>query len=272
MNIFKKLFLLSFFPFLLHAEFPEISFSFLPQKHLVPLFPANSTEHRITLTKILEMSNYTGGMGGNLPIVDISSPYLNGQFSVAGTFYAHLKKIGRHVQVITGDFFVDFMLDVAINENLSLRFGVGHTSQHFVDDAFEILGYQNSLNYVRDYVKFFGIQKIPLIRGFVYGGFYYNYLFVITHKVDNRWIFQIGSEMFNVPITPLLTFYTGFDIKFRGELNFATSQNYQVGIKLGDGNSNTVRFAYNYRTGLEERGQFYNQYVRWNTLGIYFDF
>ncbi|MBI2429597.1 MAG: hypothetical protein HYV29_12540 [Ignavibacteriales bacterium] len=62
------------------------------------------------------------------------------------------------------------------------------------------------------------------------------------------------------------------DIKFRGELEYGSTQSYQVGVKSQNQNQRAVRFAYTFRTGLEERGQFYNQRNVFHTIGLFFDF
>ena len=61
-------------------------------------------------------------------------------------------------------------------------------------------------------------------------------------------------------------------MKFREESGFATTQNYQLGVRLNGENGRTIRIAYAYRAGLEERGQFYNRHIHWNTVGLFFEF
>ncbi len=279
MNFFskqKKIFslLLFFSTFAFSQTSPEKDFSleFLPSKQIAPLFTANATEHRITISKIFEVNNFTGGMGGRFPLALATYKGITGQLNIASTGYVHLRRTPGHLQVETIDFFVDVFADIILDKEWTMRTGFGHTSQHFVDDAFEILGYKNSINYVRDYFKFFILKKVDILNGFFYAGAYYNYHFVIDAPTKNKMIYEFGSEVLNTNLTNAIILYLAFDIKIHGELHYGTTQNYQIGIKMGEEFGNTFRVAYNYRAGLEERGQFYNQRIRWNTLGLYFDF
>lgn len=250
----------------------KFSLELLPSKHIAPLFTANTTEHRITISKIFEVNKYIGGMGGRFPLALAKYEGITGQLVIASTGYVHLRRTPGHLQVETIDFFVDFFVDIVLNKEWTIRSGFGHTSQHFVDDAFEILGYKNSINYVRDYFKIFVLKKTDILKGFLYAGTYYNYHFIINTPTKNKMIYEFGGEVLNTNLTDVIIIYVACDIKIHGELHYGTTQNYQIGIKIGEEYGHTLRLAYNYRTGLEERGQFYNQRVRWNTLGLYFDF
>ncbi len=250
----------------------NFSLELLPSKHIAPLFTANSTEHRVTISKIFEVNKYIGGMGGIFPLTSATYNGITGQLAIASTGYVHLRRTPGHLQVETIDFFVDVFADIALNKEWTIRSGFGHTSQHFVDDAFEILGYKKSINYVRDYFKFFILKKAEILNGFLYAGAYYNYHFVIDVPTKNKMIYEFGSEVLNTHLTDAIILYLACDIKIHGELNYGTTQNYQIGLKMGEEFGHTLRLAYNYRAGLEERGQFYNKHVSWNILGLYFDF
>ena len=62
------------------------------------------------------------------------------------------------------------------------------------------------------------------------------------------------------------------DIKFKSEVEWATTQSYQIGFKILDKDPRAIRFAYTYRTGIEDRGQFYKDRVKLSLIGVYFDF
>jgi hypothetical protein len=250
----------------------KFSLELLPSEHIAPLFTANATEHRITISKIFEVNNYTGGMGGSFPLASAAYEGITGQLAIASTGYVYLRRTPGHLQVETIDFFVDVYADIVLGKEWTVRSGFGHTSQHFVDDAFEILEYKKSINYVRDYFKFFILKKAEIFNGFLYAGAYYNYHFVINTPTKNKMIYEFGSEVLNTHLTDAIILYLACDIKIHGELNNGTTQNYQIGLKMGEEFGHMLRLAYNYRAGLEERGQFYNQRVHCNILGLYFDF
>lgn len=251
----------------------------LPKTHVMPLWSANSTAHRISAAKMFENNNYIGSMGGAFPLVSVSRGDKVIQASIASTLYTQLVRPPGHLQVVNVDFFVDLFFDVLVAENVVVRFGPGHTSQHLTDDALELLHYPPSINYVRDYWQLFGCYQIPQFQGNLYGGFYYNYKFK-TQDFDpntpddaaNRMIYEFGGEIAPVRLAPSVFIYTGLDLKLRGEASFGASQNYQVGVKYSNSDGRTVRFAFNHRAGLEERGQFFLQHNTFNTFALYFDF
>jgi hypothetical protein len=248
-----------------------LSLSWLPDRLMMPHFAANSTAHGISLTRILKNNQYIGGMGSMVPLVTATIDGHEVQFVVGGTLYTQILRSSNHLEVVNADFYVDVLADYRLDEERILRFGYGHTSQHLVDDAFEILGYGHSINYVRDYFQMFLLQRIAPINGFVYGGAFYHYRFKIPQPGAHHWLLQVGGEGLNEEITKNLFVYLAADIKFREESGYATTQNYQVGLRLR-GSTHSLRLAFGHRTGIEERGQFYNQRIHWNTLGFFYDF
>ena len=258
----------------------KVEFSFLPLRHLMPVWTANSTAHRISASKIIENNNYIGSMGGVFPLISASQEGKVAQVSIASTLYTQLERPPKHLQVINVDFFVDLFVDFRLDENLVLRSGFGHTSQHLTDDAIELLGYGRSINYLRDYCQLFGMLKAEAIKGYVYAGAYYNYKFKtqadgkydVPNDAPHPMIYEIGTEISPFQIGASSYVYAGFDIKLRGEAKFGASQNYQIGIKHLNEFGRTFRFAFNHRTGLEERGQFFVLHNTFNTFSLYFDF
>ncbi len=249
----------------------QTKMTWLPDQLMMPAFAANATAHGLSLTRILKNNQYIGGMGMMVPVVsaDIAGHEL--QFSVGGTLYTQFLRSRAHLEVVNADFYVDFLIDYRLDDERIVRLGIGHTSQHLVDDALEILGYPQSINYVRDYLQSFLLQKVEWMNGHVYGGVYYHYRFRIPQSGNYHWLLEIGGEGLNEEIAKNLFVYLAADIKLRQESNFAATQSYQAGFRL-KGSTHALRFAYSHRTGLEERGQFYRQRVHWNTLGFYFDF
>ncbi len=258
----------------------KVEFSFLPLRHLMPIWSANSTAHRISLSKITENNNYIGSMGGVFPLISAAHEETVVQASIGSTLYTQLDRPPQHLQVINVDFFVDFFIDVMLNQNVVLRSGLGHTSQHLTDDAFELLGYGHSINYLRDYLQLFAMYRSNAIKGYVYAGAYYNYKFRtqangkydVPDDAPNPMIYEMGTEIAPFQIGASSFVYAGVDIKLRGEAKFGASQNYQIGIKHLNEFGRTIRFAFNHRAGLEERGQFFILHITFNSFSFYFDF
>jgi len=249
----------------------SLSLSWLPDNLMMPHFTANSTAHGISLTRVLKNNQYIGGMGSMVPVLNATLDGHEVQFSVGGTLYTQFLRSSNHLEVVNADFYVDVLADYLLDEERILRFGYGHTSQHLVDDAIEILGYGHSINYVRDYFQFFALQRIGLIKGFVYGGALYHYRFKIPQPGAHHWLLEVGGEGLNEEIAKNLFVYLAADIKFREESGYATTQNYQAGLRFR-GTTHSLRLALSHRAGIEERGQFYNQRIHWNTLGLFYDF
>ena len=174
--------------------------------------------------------------------------------------------------MVNVDFFVDVYADIRLSPLWTVRIGGGHTSQHLSDDAFESLGFTRSVNYARDYYQFFVLRQFPAVRGFVYGGSYYTHSFLIDTRIDGQWLFQAGGEFLNTHLYGPLHVYTAVDIKLRGELEYGSTQSYQAGLKISGDSFSAIRLSYTFRTGLEERGQFYNQKISRHMIGMFFDF
>jgi hypothetical protein len=244
----------------------------LPATRIVPPFTANATEHRLSLAKVFEENRYIAGFGAVVPLAEFRAARTAAQISIAGSFYTHLSAAEHQFIVTTGDYFVDALLDVQPMPAFAIRAGLGHTSQHLMDDALEVTGLPHSINYVRDYAQLFAIHKNAAIGGFLYAGCFYNYTFIINDHRDGTMIYELGGEALNAPVAPLVRFYIAADIKLKGESAFGTTQNYQVGVKLAhDDGGRTLRCAVNYQTGLEERGQFFGRRISQTVLGIYLD-
>ena len=246
--------------------------TFLPKDKFVSTFTANGNEHRISYNKLLNRNSLIGSMGGIFPVANVNFNGTESQISLASSIYTYLNSAGIRFQVVNVDFFVDVYVDIKLSSTTVGRIGGGHTSQHLSDDAFESLGFTKSVNYARDYYQCFLIQHIPHIKGFVYGGFYHNYSFLINKRIDGEFLFQAGSEFFNVSVYQDIYFYSAVDLKLRSELAYGSTQSYQVGMKIQNNSLNTIRCAYTFRTGIEDRGQFYDQRNKYHLIGLFFDF
>jgi hypothetical protein len=254
----------------------SISFKLISAQRIFPVLSSNATEHRISAGKILGGKELIGSMGGVFPVINLSHKEKIFQFSIASTLYTHLNKPPVGLQVINADFFVDLYFDLQLNRSMLFRIGPGHTSQHLTDDSFEILGYTQSRNYVRDYWQFFALYKFNKLRSFAYGGIFYHYNFIIsdrpTPQIAGTCIWQTGIQSDIYRFNDMIKIYAGGDVKFRGELDFNNSFNIQSGIAIHNKSDRTLRLAYNYRGGYEERGQFYDQKNTFHSISLYLDF
>ena len=244
----------------------------VPHKQFIPSFTASGTEHRLTYSKNLTNRFFFAGLGGSFPAALVRYKNIECLVSVSGTVYTTLESRGVGFQVTNADYYADITFDLPVAEETMLRLGTGHTSHHLVDDAVVATGSTAVLNYARDYVQLFLVRNFPLLHGFVYGGTYYNRSFQINVHRDGQILLQCGADGGNFPLVNTVQLYGAFDLKFRGEVNFGSTQSYQIGIRARDDGFRAIRLAFTYRTGVEERGQFYDKRLTTQTVGLFFDF
>ena len=256
--------------FILSAGDAQSFISLLPDKKVFPSFTASGTEHRISYNKHLTRGSFIGSMGGIFPIADVRYNDLLCQVSAASSMYTTLHNAGIKFKVTDVNFYVDLFFDLPLSSETVIRTGWGHTSHHLADDA--MVSGVVAVNYARDYYQLFFVKKIPAIDGFAYGGFQWTYSFLINRNVGREILPEFGGEGTLITFFDTVELYGAADIKFRGELAYGSTQSYQLGLKSQNKNRRAVRFAYTFRTGLEERGQFYHQRNTFHTIGIFFDF
>ncbi len=240
----------------------------------VPTYTADARSHRLMLQKAVKDLAFYGSMGAYFPMANITLLGKTIQLSAAASTFLTLKRYVHSGEVLNVDFFADFFADFEVNKNWYLRAGFGHTSQHIADDAITI-GIAPK-NYVKDYIHLQSIHKLLHQKILVYGGFYYFHNFKIGEaNIALNWskkiLLQLGTEVDIYKISPSLITYLAADVKLRQEFNFGATYAFQAGIKLNPKQHKTLRFAYNYLGGYEERGFLYNQQSNLNTLGLYFD-
>ncbi len=269
MKILRFFILLSCSSFLAAQDGGVIAF--VPDTQFVPSFTASGTEHRLSYAKDLANGTFFAGLGGSFPAAVVRYKGVECLVSVSGTVYTTLASAGVKFRVTNADYYADVTFDIPVSGETVLRLGAGHTSHHLVDDAVISLS-ASVLNYARDYVQLFAVQQLPIIRGFAYAGTYYNRSFIINKHRDGLFLFQFGADGGNLPLYQSLELYSAFDIKFRREVNYASTQSYQIGVRTRNNRFRAIRLAYTFRTGMEERGQFYNQRSTTQSIGLFFDF
>ena len=244
-------------------------FSLIPAKHIMPFSSADETAHRISVSKITDNNNYRCSFGGIFPVARFSNGKQLLQFSAAATYYTQFQRIHSHLIVTTGDYFVDLLADLKLTKSFVLRFGKGHTSHHFLDDAFEIVKVSKSINYVRDYWQLLAAWDKDLYM--FYAGTVYTYHFMINENISPQWQLKCGGELHSKKEYFYCYPYISFDIKLKGELDMASTQNYQAGIYIKNKQDRKLRLAYDYHAGYDERGQYYDYKHNYNSIGLFLE-
>lgn len=243
---------------------------FLPESHLVPIFTADARSHHLSIAKPTNDNGYNASMGGVFPLIAYNRKEQSVQFSAASTLYTTLRRWTDHGLVVNADYFVDFFLDFKLNKHWTIRSGIGHTSQHLVDDA--IQAGMAPIQYTRDYSQLFGVYTNQRYQLMTYGGMVRNDNLKTNKDFGIVWMFQLGFEHAPIHWFEKNFIYYAADWKFRGESNYQTIQNYQIGYRYGNWGQHVFRFAAVYTTGMDERGQFYQNKRDFFSMGTYFDF
>ncbi len=245
------------------------AFRWFPERPLFPRLVADGTGQQLSLSKDLTSKRIVGSIGGLQRLLGTSLAGCPLQISVGATVYGNFIRQPNVLDVVTMDFFVDLPIDIRLWDGLTLRTGWGHYSAHLADDGIEALG-QHSINYAKDYIPVFVAYDVPVIKGFVYGGTRIDY-FTIPVRTGH-FVVEGGCEFGNIPLAAWVTIYGAIDLKTRQEISWGSTQSYQVGFRFIQQGPRAFRFAYTYRTGADERGQFYDRPLTSSLVGLFLDF
>ena len=266
---YRHILLLSIFPCLLQSQALQ-KFELFPRQPIAPLFTADATAHRIGVTSINLSRRVSVSLGNLLPVANVT---VYGQplgIAVGGSIHAELEP-DEMASLVTTDFFVDYLLvDIPFTPDWILRMGVGHSSHHLSDNWYELLQKTSSLTYSKDYSQLFVVRKIPAYNLFLYGGVTYAYAFIVNTEISPPWLLQCGGEKDLASyFDDMLSLYCAIDIKLRQEASFGATQSYQLGLQFKNNNERNLRLAYQFRSGLDERGQFYNERRSFHGVSLY---
>ena len=240
-----------------------------PRDRIFPKFLADGSVEQFSLAKDVMTRRIVGSIGGiqRLFQFSLASGTLI-QIGAGATVYGSFIRSPGQLQVVTADFYVDLPLEFRFSDRFAFRTGWGHYSAHLVDDGIEQLGLA-SINYAKDYIPLFASYDILSIAVTMYGGVRFDYFTIPQGNAHS--VFQVGVQGGDLPVWSLGHLYGAVDIKIRSEVNWGTTQSYQVGLKFLEQGTSGFRFAYTYRTGIDDRGQFYQNRTTVSLVGVYFD-
>lgn len=243
-------------------------FHFFPETTYVSPFAADEHAHRVNVENIVFSKNIRATMGGIFPIFDMELFGTIAQATVSGSIHFELNPTGQ-AQVISNEYYVDFMtLTFPVLEATFVQLIAGHTSHHLSDNWFERLKLISAIRYSRDYIKLAFIRETGLNDQF-YIGADYAYIFTVNGlRTSKRWTIQAGGKKSITELFPKIMLYAAADCKVRQEAGFAATNTLQIGISTPMQHEKILRIFYQFRIGLDERGQFYPQHRMLNTLGF----
>jgi hypothetical protein len=239
-----------------------------PETTFVQSFPADAHAHRMNVENILFSKDLRASMGAQIPVFEINLIGTTSQGSLGASVHFELHPVGQ-AQIVSNDYYIDFLiLDISMFKDHFGRFVIGHTSHHLSDNWYERLQFATSVRYSRDYVKLVYIYNKENENLF-YFGVDYGYIFTIGQKLSKPWTFQTGGEVPLLKVFESIQLYAAVDTKIRQESGFAATNTLQFGAKMPMRQFQNIRLAYQYRFGLDERGQFFPQHRRLHTIGLY---
>jgi hypothetical protein len=240
-----------------------------PREAIFPKFFADGSAEQFSLAKDAMSRDIIGSIGGIQRLFQFahSSGALI-QIGAGATIYGSFIRSPGQLQVVTADFYVDIPLEIKFSEHFALRTGWGHYSAHLVDDGIEQL-HLVSINYAKDYIPLFAAYTLSSIATQLYCGIRFDYFTIPERNAHS--LLQFGIQGGDLPVWSLGHLYGAVDIKLRSEVNWGTTQSYQIGLKFMEQGTRGFRFAYTYRTGIDDRGQFYQNRLTVSLVGVYFD-
>jgi hypothetical protein len=267
MNYLQYFFFFFLFPLTVSAQFLERIHSF-PETTYVSPFAADGHSHRVNVESILFTKNVRTTMGGMFPILNIDLFGTTTQAAISGSIHFELNPYGQ-AHVISNDYYVDFVtLTVPVAEKYFVQGIAGHTSHHLSDNWYERLKLTSAIRYSRDYLKLFLVRETGMNDQFYFGADY-AYIFTVNgQRTNKRWTFQTGGKTQMAELYSNIVLYVAADCKVRQEAEFAATNTVQVGIARPMQKGKILRISYQFRTGLDERGQFYPQHRMLNTAGF----
>jgi hypothetical protein len=240
-----------------------------PTSRLFRPINADGIAHRFGVSKDFTSALIYGCLGGQIPLIEVRFSGIAAQFGPGATVLTSIVKRPRLLEVVTVDFLVEFPVDVQISQRVTLRSGYGHFSAHFADDGIEIQQ-RSSINYAKDYVMLLGSYSLPEADAIVYSGGHWNF-----HSLpgeDRNWTAQVGAEAGNLEVLPSCFAYAAVDVRLKSEVAWASTQSYQCGVRLFPRGDRAVRVVYTFRTGIDDRGQFFRERTALHLVGVYLDF
>lgn len=239
---------------------------FFPAPTKIPVFSADPTVHRMKIGNIPGSKDMRASLGGIIPVVETQDSKL--RLSTAASVQFGIHPSGQ-AEIVSLEFYLDYIiLDYSLAQYVYLRTLLGHTSHHLSDTEFEKRQLSQTVNYSRDYTAIYGIYSHD--RTLLYGGTNFGYVFHLEGKESKRWQFHFGVEQLLLKWN-VFHFYSAADSRWFQEAGFHFANTYQFGIRLPADGIRMFRTGYQFRHGIDERGQFFPNHSKQHLMFILVD-
>ena len=239
---------------------------FFPKHSNIPVFSADPAAHRMKIGNIPGTKDMRASLGGIIPLVETRGHKI--QLSSGASVQFGIHPAGQ-AEIVSMEFYLDYIIiDYALAQDIYLRTLLGHTSHHLSDTEFEDRLLVHAVNYSRDYAAFYGIYSTD--QTLLYGGANFGHVFHLEGKETKRWQFHFGGEHQWIKWKNCHV-YTAADSRWFQEAGFQFANTYQCGIRVPGNGIRAFRTAYQFRHGLDERGQFFPHHYSEHTIMLMVD-
>ncbi len=237
-------------------------------------------EPRMGVTKFTNKKNLTLDIGAALDLIGYKANQNTFSFGIDMFTFSNLRSEDNFkfpVDAIDYFFGINFNFKkmTSVKNKISGRLRISHISSHFEDGH----QYQRTdtiftpVVYSEEFINAAFMDHYYLNRNLSFKGlFALNYIFhSIPNSISNLSC-QSGLEFRNY-------FTRIFSLYISNNLNLASvnsvvnlNENCETGISIGERNSRSVNFYFDYYDGQDYRGQYYGNYLNYKGLGVRFKF
>jgi hypothetical protein len=256
------------------TEKGEITFRALPEAELFSPLIADPRQPRFSLSfqhyktptqtfnaASVALGEYFGFASGILGESGLS------QFGIQASVFALFNLDADSKDLINADYWIGLPLSYRKGA-WSYVLRLYHQSSHLGDEF--ILGNPgvNRVNLSYEGVEFLVAHEWDEVR--VYGGGGY-LLHTIPHDLDSKSA-HVGAEYIYPHAAGEFDFIAATDVRFAEEVDWAGSYSYQAGLELRNHSRRRARLMLEHFNGHSPNGQFYQEKLRYNGIGLYFGF
>lgn len=147
------------------------------------------------------------------------------------------------------------------------RLSLEHMSAHLADGQLWPTVKRSKQGYSREFLQF------NISKNFTYGkphlGIHYIFSNRHPEKYENKQFFNLqwGGEIF-YPLSKIFSLMTAADWQAKQEYHFFISQSYFAGVRIHGSYEAPVKAAFQYYTGYDPRGEFYNVKTHYWGFGL----
>jgi len=273
----KKIFVLTLLVFTLNIHAQE-SWKVFPGDLNVQPFTANFLEPRMGFLLTVNENSLRLDIGNSMDALQYQ-PCKDQVYSLGIDMFTYTLLRGEtdfHFPVDAVDYLFGFNLgytNTAYKYTFGARLRLSHISAHFVDGHYDGTNqmWRNMHNprvYSREFVEFLPFIKFNELR--VYGGM--TYIFHIDPTELGSDIYQFGFDYFKADyLAKYISPFAGYDIKFENLGEYKTNHSFMAGIKFGHATGRGVSLYYQYYSGRNIHGEYFDYNEEYSAIGINVD-